>query len=36
MAWVVTGPIGHLAAGVVDWIELLLRLAWARVRGRSP
>jgi hypothetical protein len=31
----VTGPIGHLVAGLVDLIEVLLRLVWARVRGRS-
>jgi len=31
-AWIVTGPLGHLYAGVVDWLELLVRLA--RVRGR--
>jgi phosphate/sulfate permease len=36
LAWVVTGPIGHLVAGLIDWIALLVRLAWARVRGRSP
>jgi hypothetical protein len=22
-AWVVTGPLGHLAAGVLDWLSLL-------------
>jgi hypothetical protein len=35
-AWLVTGPLGHLAAGVVDWIGLFLRWAWARARGRDP
>jgi hypothetical protein len=29
-AWVVTGPLGHLYAGVVDWAALLIR--WARGR----
>jgi len=32
-AWLVTGPLGHAVAGVVDWAALLGRLAWARVRG---
>jgi len=27
-AWVLTGPLGHLYAGVVDWGVLLVR--WAR------
>jgi hypothetical protein len=37
-AWLVTGPLGHLYAGLADWAELLLRLLRARVgairRGR--
>jgi hypothetical protein len=24
-AWLYTGPLGHLAAGIADWIELLIR-----------
>jgi hypothetical protein len=24
-AWLCTGPIGHLVAGVVDWVALLAR-----------
>jgi hypothetical protein len=32
MAWLYTGPLGHLAAGVSDWLELLLRYARSRVR----
>ena len=32
-AWVVTGPLGHLYAGVVDWLQVLARLARARARG---
>jgi hypothetical protein len=24
-AWLCTGPVGHLAAGVLDWLELLAR-----------
>jgi hypothetical protein len=35
-AWVLTGPLGHLYGGVADWAALLLRLAWARARGRDP
>jgi hypothetical protein len=35
-AWVVTGPLGHLYAGLADWLELLLRYLWARARGRDP
>jgi hypothetical protein len=25
LAWLYTGPLGHLAAGVADWAELLVR-----------
>src|SRR4051794_22697568 len=32
--WLVTGPLGHLVAGVLDWAELLVRYWWARLRGR--
>ena len=35
-AWLITGPVGHLYAGVVDWVGLLARLAWARARGARP
>jgi hypothetical protein len=35
-AWVVTGPLGHLWAGVAVWAELLVRYGWARLRGREP
>ena len=31
-AWVVTGPLGHLYAGVADWAALLAQ--WARRRAR--
>jgi len=34
-AWVVTGPVGHLVAGVADWAQLLARYAWARARGKE-
>jgi hypothetical protein len=32
IAWLYTGPLGHLAAGLADWIELLARYGWARAR----
>jgi hypothetical protein len=32
LAWLYTGPLGHLAAGVADWLELLARYALARAR----
>jgi len=32
-AWIVTGPLGHLYAGVVDWVVLIVRYARARARG---
>jgi hypothetical protein len=32
-AWIVTGPLGHLYGGVVDWAQVLARLARARARG---
>jgi hypothetical protein len=31
LAWLYTGPLGHLLAGVADWVELLARY----VRGRA-
>jgi hypothetical protein len=34
LAWLVTGPIGHLVAGLIDVITLVIRLGWARARGR--
>ena len=34
VTWLVTGPLGHLAAGLLDWFELLARYWWARLRGR--
>jgi hypothetical protein len=32
IAWLYTGPLGHLAAGVADWLVLLARLAWRRAQ----
>jgi hypothetical protein len=34
LAWLVTGPIGHLIAGLTDCAVLVGRLAWARIRRR--
>jgi hypothetical protein len=31
-AWLVTGPLGHLLAGLADWAELLARRLGARRR----
>jgi len=33
-AWLVTGPVGHLAGGVADWAGLLTRHVLARARER--
>ena len=33
-ARLVTGPVGFLAAGIVDWLVLLARDSAARARGR--
>jgi hypothetical protein len=35
-ARIVTGPAAHLVAGVADWLELLARYGWDRLRGRLP
>jgi hypothetical protein len=32
LAWLYTGPLGHLTAGVADWLELLVRYFWGRGR----
>lgn len=32
-AWVVTGPVGHLVAGIADWLQMLSRYVRARARG---
>ena len=34
LAWIYTGPIGHLYGGLADWVLLLWRLALARVGSR--
>jgi hypothetical protein len=33
-AWLYTGPLGHLAAGVADWAELLARYLIKRTTRR--
>jgi hypothetical protein len=33
-AWIVTGPLGHLYAGIADLLEGLARYAWERARER--
>ena len=33
LAWLYTGPLGHLYATVVDVCELWLRWGFARLRG---
>jgi hypothetical protein len=36
-AWLATGPLGHLLAGVADWAELLARGLRSRMRrARRP
>jgi hypothetical protein len=34
LAWVYTGPLGHLYGGLADWGALLSRLALARAHKR--
>ena len=34
-ARIVTGPLGHLVAGALDWITLAARVLWAKAHGRS-
>jgi hypothetical protein len=31
-AWILTGPVGHLYAGIADWVGVLVR--YVRARGR--
>jgi hypothetical protein len=35
LAWLYTGPLGHLAAGVLDWAELLIRYWVSRARSSA-
>jgi hypothetical protein len=32
LSWLITGPLGHLAAGLVDWIVMVARHQRARLR----
>jgi hypothetical protein len=34
LAWLYTGPVGHLYGGLADWGVLLWRLTLSRVRAR--
>lgn len=34
-AWLVCGPLGHLAAGVTDWVVLLVRWRLAERQART-
>jgi hypothetical protein len=35
-AWLVTGPLGHLVAGLADWSAVAWKVLYARARGRRP
>jgi hypothetical protein len=35
IGWLYTGPLGHLAAGLADWAELLARYWFTRLNGAS-
>ncbi|MCX6386281.1 MAG: hypothetical protein NTV40_06585 [Solirubrobacterales bacterium] len=35
-AWLLTGPIGHLVAGALDWGALIVHVARCRMRGEDP
>lgn len=35
-AWLITGPIGHLAGALADWGAMGAHYVWARARGRDP
>ncbi|MGI8558645.1 MAG: hypothetical protein ACR2ND_10095 [Solirubrobacteraceae bacterium] len=35
LTWVICGPLGHLLAGLADWLVLLARFGWAKARGRK-
>jgi hypothetical protein len=34
LAWIYTGPLGHLYGGLADWSILLARVLLARARTR--
>jgi hypothetical protein len=33
LAWIYTGPLGHLYGGLADWAILLWRMARGRLQG---
>lgn len=35
-AWLLTGPLAFLVAGVVDWIVVVGGYLWRRARGQDP
>jgi hypothetical protein len=35
-AWLVTGPLGHFVAGLIDWLALLVHIGRARMKGEAP
>ncbi len=35
LAWLYTGPLGHLYGGVADVAEMLTRWLWGRLRARA-
>jgi hypothetical protein len=35
LAWLYTGPLGHLYGGLADWASLLWRHVLARARRRA-
>jgi hypothetical protein len=36
LAWLYTGPLGHLAAGIADWFALLARHLRERGAADGP
>jgi hypothetical protein len=34
LTWFITGPLGHLVAGVMDWAEMLVRWQLHRIAQR--
>jgi hypothetical protein len=35
-AWLYTGPLAHLVAGLADWVVLVGTYGWSRLRRRLP
>jgi hypothetical protein len=36
LAWLYTGPLGHLAAGIADWLTLMVRYLRERRVADAP